>query len=164
MDVYLGLGSNVRPEENLVLAVTELGRRFRVGRVSTVYRNHAHGFEGEDFLNAVAQVQTDVPVAEVCRHLDAIHDLAGRQRGQDAFVARTLDIDLLMYGQQVSERWRIPRDDILMYSFVLRPLAEIAPALVHPVNGKTMARLWAEFDADAHPLIPTDLILLNGNA
>ena len=157
--VYLGLGSNVLPEANLPLAVRELGRRFQLNAVSTVYRNAAVGFDGEDFLNAVASVETDATPEEVCRHLEEIHDMAGRKRGADSFVSRSLDIDLLLYGSEVIEARRVPRDDILEYAFVLRPLAELAPDLLHPVTGLTMAEHWKAFDHDAHDLVAVDDIL-----
>jgi 2-amino-4-hydroxy-6-hydroxymethyldihydropteridine diphosphokinase len=157
--VYLGLGSNVHPEANLRLAIRELTRRFQLDAVSDVYRNAAVGFEGDDFLNAVACIETDLPPGDICRQLEEIHEMAGRKRGEDSFVARSLDIDLLLYGDQVIGEWRVPRQDVLDYAFVLRPLAELAPDLVHPVTGKTMAGHWAAFDHDSHALEPVAGIL-----
>ena len=154
-DVYLGLGSNQHPEENLRLAVRELSERFRLRQLSPVYRNKPVGFDGEDFLNAVAKVETGMPAEAVCGELEHIHQLAGRQRGSDSFVSRTLDIDLLLYGRDVIDKApvRVPRNDVLQFSFVLRPLTDIAPGLVHPVTGRTMAEHWAAFDADGHRLV-----------
>jgi 2-amino-4-hydroxy-6-hydroxymethyldihydropteridine diphosphokinase len=160
--VYLGLGSNAEPEHNLRLGVQELARRFSLTGVSRVYRNQALGFEGDDFLNAVASIETDMPVEQIASQLDEIHDLAGRRRGESRYVSRTLDIDLLLYADEIIPQWRVPRPDVLEYSFVLRPLAEIAPNLCHPVTGKTMAEHWAGFSQDQHPLLQDRLILLNG--
>lgn len=159
--VYLGLGSNVEPEENLQLAVRELRRRFKLLALSSVYRSKSLGFDGDDFLNAVAGIETDKPAPELCSELEKIHDLANRERDSDRFSARTLDIDLLLYGQQVVAEApiRVPRSDVLEYSFVLRPLAEIAPDLVHPVTGRPIAEHWREFDVATHPLSKEDLIL-----
>ena len=160
-DIYLGLGSNVQPRENLKLAVRELHRHFDVIALSRVYRNKAVGFKGDDFLNAVALVRTDMSVAQIDELLDSIHDLSGRQRSEDAFVARTLDIDLLMVDALVDPSRQLPRSDVLEYSFVLGPLAEIAPSLKHPVTGMTMQEHWAQFEQGSHPLEAVDLILSN---
>lgn len=157
--VFLGLGSNLRPEENLRLGVRELARRFTLVAVSRVYRNKAFGFEGDDFLNAVVSVETDKRADVVVDELNEIHALAGRERGPTALVSRTLDIDLLLYGDQIIPACRVPRDDVLEYSFVLRPLAELAPELRHPQTGRTMADHWAEHGRSGHPLIETDLVL-----
>ena len=159
--VYLGIGSNLQPSANLQLAARELRSRFTLREISSVYRNKAVGLEGEEFLNAVACIETDMSPLQVCRELEAIHDMAGRRRGGNAFVSRTLDIDLLLYDQEIIDESpvRIPRGDILTYSFVLGPLAEIAPDLVHPASGRTIAAHWAEFDTDSHPLHREDLIL-----
>ena len=163
-DVYLGLGSNLEPRENLSLAVRELARRFELVSLSPVYRNAAIGFDGADFLNAVACVRTDRPPAQITAELEEIHDLAGRERKDDAFVSRTLDIDLLLYGDAIIEDSRVPRDDVLEYGFVLGPLADIAPDLVHPVTGRTIATHWAEFDREASPLQAEPGILSNETA
>ena len=152
-DVYLGLGSNLAPRENLSLAVRELEKRFQFVRLSPFYRSAAVGFDGEDFLNAVALVRTTKTAGDVVAELEEIHKLAGRERGETAFLSRSLDIDLLLYGDLVSEESRVPRDDVLAHGFVLGPLADIAPELVHPVTGRTIAAHWAGFDRDANPLV-----------
>ncbi len=159
--VYLGIGSNSCPEVNLKLGVRELMRRFDFQAASSVYSNTAVGFDGEDFLNAVVGVQTDRSPQDVCAELELIHALAGRKRETATFVSRTLDIDLLLYDQLVLNEppVRIPRDDVLEYSFVLGPLAEIAPDFVHPVTGETIATHWANFDKESHPLRASSLIL-----
>lgn len=159
--VYLGLGSNVAPKQYLQLAARELRRRFKLLALSSVYRSHSLGFDGDDFLNAVACIETDKSALELSSELEEIHDLANRERNSDRFSARTLDIDLLLYGQQViaDTPIRVPRSDVLEYSFVLRPLAEIAPDLAHPVTGKALSQHWREFDAASHPLSKEPIIL-----
>jgi 2-amino-4-hydroxy-6-hydroxymethyldihydropteridine diphosphokinase len=76
-----------------------------------------------------------------------IHLLAGRTRGCDRFVSRALDIDLLLYGDLVSEKPPLPRDDVLRYAFALKPLCDIAPDLVHPQTGRRLRDHWDEMQA-----------------
>lgn len=157
--VYVGLGSNIDPEENLRLGVSELRRLYGDVVVSNVYRNAAVGFEGADFLNLVAGFESDDGPVEIARRIEQIHELAGRERGDDRFASRALDIDLLLYGDLVVDSPPLPRSDVLEYSFVLRPLAEIAPDLVHPVTGHTIDQHWQECDTGRHPLTLVEGIL-----
>lgn len=159
--VYLGLGSNIRPEENLSLGVRELRRRYKDVDVSSVYRSAAVGFDGDDFLNLVLRFRSEETPVEICSEIERLHDLAGRERGSDKWASRPLDIDLLLYDDLVLDERpvRVPRSDILEYSFVLGPLAELAPDLVHPVTGKTMLTHWQEFDAESQPLELVGVIL-----
>lgn len=152
--IYLGLGSNILPAENLSLGVRELRRRYGDIQASSVYRSKAVGFEGDDFLNLVVGLRSDESPIEVCNEIDRLHKLAGRNRGDDKWSSRSLDVDLLLYDDLVCDEppVRVPRSDVLEYSFVLRPMAELAPELVHPVTGKTLLTHWQEFDADAQPL------------
>ena len=159
--VYLGLGSNMRPEENLSLGVRELRRKYGELDVSSVYRSAAFGFKGDDFLNLVVGLQSDQTPTEIVDEIERLHNLAGRERGSKKWGPRPLDIDLLLYNDLVIDERpvRVPRNDVLEYSFVLRPLAELAPNLVHPVTGKTMLTHWQEFDVESHPLELVGVIL-----
>ncbi len=150
--VFVGAGSNVEPARHLRMALRELGRRFGPLMVSSVYRNRAVGFEGDDFLNMVIGFTTAECPEAIITELERLHGEAGRLRGAGAFCPRTLDLDLLLYGDEVSAQLRLPRPDITRYSFVLGPLAELAPKLRHPVTGETMAALWKRFDKSSHPL------------
>ncbi len=158
---YLGLGSNLDAEQNLQLASRELRDRFSLQKISTAYRSKSLGFDGDDFLNAVACIETELTPHDLCEELELIHEVAGRRRRSEKFISRSLDIDLLLYDQLVLNEppVRLPRKDVLKYSFVLRPLAEIAPDYRHPVTGKLIGDHWREFDAASHPLTRADLKL-----
>jgi 2-amino-4-hydroxy-6-hydroxymethyldihydropteridine diphosphokinase len=160
--VFVAIGSNVEPERHLRAALIGLAECFGVLRLSGVYRNRPVGFEGDEFLNMVAAFDTDLPVAELERQLGRIEADNGRESGGDRFGPRTLDLDLLLYGDQVSSegRHRIPRDEITRYAFVLKPLADLAGERLHPLEGRSFAELWSQFDADSHPLEPVHLSLV----
>jgi len=159
--VFLGLGSNVDPERNLRLGMRELRERFGALQVSSVYRSEAVGFEGDDFLNLVVGFESDATPESIEAWIEEVHKLAGRRRGEQKFASRPLDIDLLLYGDLVREnpRPRLPRSDILEYSFVLRPLAELDPDLVHPQTGRSILDHWQQFDPAGQPLTRVDVIL-----
>ena len=157
--VYVGLGSNIEPEANLQLGIAELRRRYGHVDVSAVFRSRAVGFDGDDFLNLVACFKSESEPAEICEAIAAMHDLAGRDRHGGKWESRPLDIDLLLYNDRVMDEPQVPREDVLEYSFVLRPLAELAPALMHPLTGRTMLEHWQEFDASRHPLEVVDVAL-----
>ena len=150
--IFLGLGSNEAPERNLRLAIRELAARYGELALSPVYRSAAVGFEGADFLNLVVRMESDVTPLEIAAEVERIHNMAGPLRGSDKWESRPIDIDLLLYNDLVDDALRIPRGDVLRFSFVLRPLSDIAPEHVHPVTGKTFREHWQEFDQQDHPL------------
>jgi 2-amino-4-hydroxy-6-hydroxymethyldihydropteridine diphosphokinase len=159
--VYVGLGSNIDPEDNLRLGVGELRQRFGELELSDTYQSAAIGFAGPDFLNVVVGLESsDTPVC-IHEQFEAIHRMAGRQRGGAKLSSRPLDIDLLLYDDLVLNETglRLPRSDILEYSFVLRPFSELAPDLIHPETGLPLAEHWRAFDAASHPLTRVQLIL-----
>ena len=152
--VYFSIGSNVEPLKYINLAVRELGHCFGPVDISPVYRNKAMGFAGADFLNLVVGVDTGLSIDKICTHIKAIHALANRARNDRKFVSRSLDIDLPLYGQVITDGppLHLPRVDVLKYSFALKPLADIAPHQIHPETGKTFAEHWSAMDQAEHPL------------
>ena len=148
--VYLGLGSNKDPDHHIQKAVEALRETFGEVAVSPVYRSVSVGFDGDDFLNAVALVHTDLSVAEIKDCLTAIEDQHGRERNKPKFSDRVLDIDLLLYSDWAGEfdGLRLPREEITQYAHVLKPLADIAPDLIHPGSESTYETLWDNFSGD----------------
>ncbi|WP_406672100.1 2-amino-4-hydroxy-6-hydroxymethyldihydropteridine diphosphokinase [Natronospira sp.] len=145
--VYVGVGSNIAPEQQVPIAVAALADRFEGVTASPVYRSRAVGFDGEDFLNLVVTFDSEASPGDLARIMDEIERDCGRERGGERFAPRRIDLDLLLVGNHVSasgERPELPRGEILRYAFVLRPLAELAPDLVHPVEGRPMATIWRQ--------------------
>lgn len=159
--VYLGLGSNVEPAANFRLGIAELKRRFGELELSPVYSGPAIGFDGDDFLNMVVGLQTGVTPEAILAMIEDIHRVARRERDGAKLKPRTLDVDLLLYDDLVVDApgRDLPRSDVLDYAFVLRPLADLAPDLVHPATGRTMREHWQDFDATSQPLTRVHLEL-----
>lgn len=158
--IYLGLGSNKNPEHHLKEAIKVLEAAFGEVTLSPVYRSVAVGFSGDDFLNAVALVHTDWSIGEIKRFLTELENRFGRDRNQPKFSDRVLDVDILLCDDWSGtfDGLALPRDEITRYAHVLKPLADLAPNLVHPGGEQTYDDLWHAFDGDRH-LIPHPLTL-----
>lgn len=158
-EVFVSLGSNIEPARHLQRGIDLLGQQFGPLHLSTVYASKAVGFEGDDFLNAVASFRSYLPVEIVVNELHRIETACGRSRSDQKFAARTLDIDLLLYGDliQHEDGMNLPRDEITQYAFVLKPLAELIPDRKHPETGETYADIWNQFNASTQPLTPVEL-------
>jgi 2-amino-4-hydroxy-6-hydroxymethyldihydropteridine diphosphokinase len=149
--VWLSIGSNIDRERHVRGAIRALREQFGELVLSTVYETPSEGFDGDPFYNLVVGFDTELPPEQLHPMFRAIEDAHGRERSGPKFSARTLDIDLLTYADQVTDRGgkQLPRDEILKYAFVLGPLAEVAPEEMHPLAHKSYAALWAEFDPAA---------------
>jgi 2-amino-4-hydroxy-6-hydroxymethyldihydropteridine diphosphokinase len=157
-EAFVGIGSNVEPEKHVAQAVKLLRLRFGELRLSPFYRNPAVGFEGDDFLNGIAAFETSLGVAELSQALDRIELDCGRERGAARFAPRTLDLDLLLYGDLVAETpAKLPRKEILKYAFVLKPLADLAGTHRHPLTKRPYAEHWADFAGERGGLAPVVL-------
>jgi 2-amino-4-hydroxy-6-hydroxymethyldihydropteridine diphosphokinase len=157
--VYLSLGSNLEPKRYLNAAIDELRERFGELAVSPAYRSKSVGFDGADFINLAIGLDTDLSPEALNDWLHALEDRHGRRRDVPRFSDRTLDVDIVLYDDLVRQgegHLDIPRKE-LRHAFVLKPVADIAPQLLHPVSGQTMATLWASFPEDSEPLVPEPL-------
>jgi len=148
-EVFLSLGSNIEPERHVRAALAALEREFGPLRVSPLYRTPAVGFRGDPFLNLAVALETDLPPQAVL----------GRRRDGPRFSARTMDIDLLLHGDTVLDEGRLilPRPEILTQAFVLVPLCDLAPDLIHPTEGRPLRELLAALDFDPAELEPVVL-------
>jgi 2-amino-4-hydroxy-6-hydroxymethyldihydropteridine diphosphokinase len=153
-EVYVAAGSNVAPERHMSQALAELERAFPGVRSSSWYRNRAVGFDGEDFINLVAGFATTLGIRAVLEQLHAIETRCGRPRDAPRWAPRSMDLDVLLYGDLVCEEpgLKLPRPDLVKRAYMLGPLAELAPGVMHPTAGLTIGELWRRFDRDAHPL------------
>ncbi|MEX0605027.1 MAG: 2-amino-4-hydroxy-6-hydroxymethyldihydropteridine diphosphokinase [Marinobacter sp.] len=148
--VYISIGTNIERERHITAALDALALQFGDLDISTVYESEAVGFDGEHFLNLVVAIQTTQSVAALSRIFKQIEADNGRRRDQPKFSARTLDLDILTYGDRTGnvEGVQLPRGEILKNAFVLQPLAEIAPEALHPLVGKRYSELWQAYDRD----------------
>jgi 2-amino-4-hydroxy-6-hydroxymethyldihydropteridine diphosphokinase len=141
--VYLGLGSNMgNREENLENALDLISQRMRVGKISSIYDTDPVGNTNQPrFLNAVCQVFTRLTPEGLLALAKGIESKMGRYgKSGDP---RPIDIDILLYDEEVIETPElvIPHPKMAERAFVLVPLAEIAPDLVHPVSGKAIKEM-----------------------
>lgn len=151
---YVSIGSNIAPKRHVPSAVRDLAERYGRIEASSVYQTPAVGFHGADFLNLVVGFDTHESPHAVAAGLRAIEDRHGRHRGGERFAPRTLDLDLLLYGDTVMNETglQLPRDEITRHAFVLGPLAELAGDRRHPVSGIRLAALWEAMCKTTGPL------------
>ncbi|WP_305909553.1 2-amino-4-hydroxy-6-hydroxymethyldihydropteridine diphosphokinase [Methylomarinum sp. Ch1-1] len=145
---YISIGSNIDKEKNIPSSLVALKKQFGDIIVSSLYETAPVGFSGDNFYNLIVRFESKLEAKQVAKILHQIELDHGRSRDSQKFSARTLDLDLILYGDQVINdgRLRVPRDEIERYAFVLEPLAEIAGEERHPVSGKSYRQLWEEFD------------------
>lgn len=159
--VYVSIGSNIEPLSHIRAGLADMRQQFGTLILSSVYESEAVGFEGDHFYNLVAGFDTNMDVHTVARTLRIIEQNNGRQRTSNRFSARTLDLDVLLYDDLVlkDDEVEIPRDEIMKYAFVLLPLAEIAPAVKHPVSGQSLADLAQTVDIKGQTLWQVEVLV-----
>ncbi len=159
--VYVGMGSNIDSETNIRDGIHTLQEKFGELTISSVYESEPFGFEGDNFFNLVVGFDTTLSLETVASTLREIEYQYGRKRQEQRFLSRTLDLDLLLFGDLIrhDDDIDLPREDVTAYSFVLCPLAEIAGELRHPEDGWRYSELWEEFKKDSHSIWTIELAL-----
>ena len=140
--VYLGLGSNIEREKHLCAGLEALTELLGPLQCSPVFESLPVGIKSGQFFNLVVSAYTDLPLAELDRRLKCIEADNGRYAPDRKGLP--LDIDVLLYGQQVGnfDGLILPREEILKNAFVLWPLALHAPQMLHPAAQRSFAELW----------------------
>ncbi|MFZ2726678.1 MAG: 2-amino-4-hydroxy-6-hydroxymethyldihydropteridine diphosphokinase [Methylococcaceae bacterium] len=146
MRCYLGIGSNIEAQKHIPTVLLELSNLFNNISLSSIYQSAPIGtVQGDDFFNLVVGFDSALSASELInlfKQLEITHD----RKQYSASKGHTLDLDLLLYGNEIITDLKIPRSDIERYAFVLAPLAEIAPNLMHPMLQVTIQSLWNNFD------------------
>ena len=158
IQVYLSLGSNIDREHNIRSGLEALEAEFGELEISPVYESEAVGFDGDAFYNLVVGIRTALSVAELTLCLKGMEKDHGRVRGEKKYASRTLDIDILTYGDLTGDidGVQLPRDEILKHAFVLKPLVDLAPDGVHPETGETYREILDRLNFDAQKLWVVD--------
>ncbi|MBN1995549.1 MAG: 2-amino-4-hydroxy-6-hydroxymethyldihydropteridine diphosphokinase [Anaerolineae bacterium] len=166
---FLSLGSNIHPEENLAKAVEMLARAGKLVAVSPVWETLPWGVaEQPNFLNAATVVETNYP-PETFKHkiIRRIEDKLGRVRNGDKFGPRPIDIDIMLFNDQIFDldNRHIPDPEVIERPFVAIPLAQIAPDYRHPETGQTLRDIARRFDRNEqkmrlHPAVSQALAQL----
>jgi 2-amino-4-hydroxy-6-hydroxymethyldihydropteridine diphosphokinase len=165
VSAFIGIGSNIEPEKNVVAAVRSLCEKVWIAAISNVYLNPAENRpEQEPFYNCAVQVETQLSVKDLKRLLSDIEDSLGRKRSLDRYAARTIDLDILMYDDMDldTDDCRIPDPSIPLRPFLAIPLAELASDFVLPGDTRRLADIAAALTPHHMTLLPEITEVLNG--
>ena len=140
--VYVAVGANIEPERNIIDGLGQLSRRLPVAAISTFYRTPAIGRpEQEDYVNGVIALESRGDPLALKDLLRDVERAMGRVRTEDAFAPRTLDLDILLYGDRVFDEVGliIPDPDIATRPFLAAGLIELDPSLTLPGDSRSLA-------------------------
>jgi 2-amino-4-hydroxy-6-hydroxymethyldihydropteridine diphosphokinase len=140
--VFISVGANIAPEENIQRALSELAQRVRLTAISEFYRSTPFtDVEQPQFINGIIQIQTEIDARSLkFGVLRKIESRMGRVRGTDKNAARCIDLDIVLYGQEIcyEDDLRIPDPDLCERNFLFEPLLELAPSIVLPDSGQAL--------------------------
>lgn len=154
--VYLGVGSNIDRDINICTGLDNLEADFGLRQVSSVYESEALGFEGPAFYNMAVELDVDIELGPLARYLRQMEYRMGRPRDATRFSSRTLDLDILCFGDACGlvDGIELPRGEILENAYVLAPLAELAPEALLPGGSESFGELWQRLGPDMQAVRP----------
>lgn len=149
MNIYLLLGSNLGNKfQAIENSRKEIEAEFgEIQKTSSIYEAEPWGFSSDEmFLNQVVLINTDIPIQTVLDKILNIEQKIGRTADQHGSKSRVIDIDILMYGNEIinDPELKVPHPRMHLRNFALIPLKEIAPSLIHPILHKTIQQLENE--------------------
>jgi len=156
---YIGIGSNLGDKLNNCRKAIDLTGRMpdtRVTAQSRFYRTTPVGVEGQDwYVNGVISLWSGLSAQDLMENLLDIEKVMGRER-RKKWDSRTIDLDILLYGQEVikEKNLTVPHPLMHLRKFVLEPMVQLAPDLIHPVLGKSIAGLLEDFREQGQDVIP----------
>jgi 2-amino-4-hydroxy-6-hydroxymethyldihydropteridine diphosphokinase len=156
--IFIGIGSSLEREKNIVQGVLALKTCFSQVRLSSVFESEAVGFVGGHFYNLVVECHSDMPIAQLIQQLKKIEIALGRKQNAPKNAPRGLDLDLLLYGESIDQVLNIPRAEIIDNAFVLQPLAELAPELLHPILKQSYQTLWQQYPKNKQKLWKIEML------
>ena len=156
--IFLGIGSNLNRERHICSGLDMLYEILGGLKLSSVYESDAVGFSGRPFYNLVAAAETNIGLGQLTELIKAVEDKNGRDRTLPKFSSRTLDIDVLLFGEcsGCHDGTELPRPEILEFAHVLCPLAEIAGDRLMPGTNISFASLWQQYDKSRQDIWPVD--------
>ncbi|SJL85005.1 2-amino-4-hydroxy-6-hydroxymethyldihydropteridine diphosphokinase [Vibrio palustris] len=144
---YVGIGSNIDRHTHVEAAIEELAQLGTDLKCSTIYESLPIGFDGHPFFNLVVEFRTALSLAELARQLRDIELRWGRSEQAQKNEDRTLDLDIVLYGDICStQKPELPRSDIYRFPFVIQPLFELCPELILPGDGRSIRQIWLQSD------------------
>lgn len=150
--IFIGIGSSIQRRENISQGVLLLKAHFGALNLSSVFESEAVGFDGVNFYNLVVELNSELAIEQVIQILKNIEIQLGRPEKASKYAPRTLDLDLLLYDLNIVPELDIPRAEITKNAFVLQPLAELAPNLMHPILAVSYKELWSKYPPNKQKL------------
>ena len=159
---YISLGSNIEREYHIQAAITELAQLGSECRVSPLYEAEPVGFDGPNFYNCVVVIKTSLSLSILQQTLKQLELKYGRAPDARKNQDRTLDLDILLFGEEVRQSGPVlPRSDLFKFAFVLLPMMALSPDLVIPGDGRTVAQVWHGFE-HSQALWPVECAAIEG--